>query len=67
MSRVNLPIIVIGIIWWYMETKYFGWNTVPGSVSELFADGMALSFFALAFAFPPKKDCVTNVSMQIRK
>jgi len=67
MSRVNWPIMAVGVIWWWMETRYFGWNAIPESVAELFADGMALSFFALGFAFPNKKDCVTNVSMQIRK
>ena len=53
MKRINWPIAVLGILWWYMETSYFGWNTAPGSVAELFADGMALAFYAAAFAFPP--------------
>jgi len=60
-SRVNWPIAVLGMLWWYMETSYFGWNTVPRSVAELFADGMAMAFYALAFAFPPKRSEVTVV------
>lgn len=41
-------ISMLGFFWWYEESKYFGWNSSPSSVVELFADGMALAFFALA-------------------
>lgn len=53
MKRVNWPIFFLGVLWWYAETKYFGWNLVPGSVLELFADGMALAFYAAAFLWRP--------------
>lgn len=49
MGRVNLPIFALGVLWWFLETSFFGWNQRPGSVPELFADGMALAFFAAAF------------------
>lgn len=52
MKVPNLPIIAIGIYWWQFETAFFGWNRHPESVAELFADGLALVFFAIAFAFP---------------
>ncbi len=52
MSRVNVPILLIGFLWWYLETSYFGWNHSAGSVAELYADGLALAFYAAAFAFP---------------
>jgi hypothetical protein len=52
-SRVNWPIAALGVLWWWMETSYFGHNNRPGSVAELFADGMALAFYAVALAFPP--------------
>lgn len=29
-------------IWWHVETKFFGWNMAPGSVAELYADGLVL-------------------------
>lgn len=61
MTRINWPIAVLGILWWYMETSYFGWNVGPGSIAELFADGMSLVFYAAAFAFPPKRLEVTVV------
>lgn len=59
MSRVNWPIVALGVLWWWMETSYFGHNARPESVAELFADGMALAFYAAAFAFPPRKSGVT--------
>jgi len=52
MNKVNWPIAWLGVAWWFLETKYFGWNAHPESVAELFADGGALAMFALAFAFP---------------
>lgn len=61
MKRINWPVAVLGMLWWYMETSYFGWKTAPGSVAELFADGMAMAFYAVAFAFPPKRFEVTVV------
>lgn len=50
---INWPIVILGVLWWYLETKFFGWNQSPGSVAELFADGAALAFFAAAFWRPP--------------
>ncbi|WWW34540.1 hypothetical protein V8017_16155 [Stenotrophomonas rhizophila] len=63
MSRVNWPIVALGVLWWWMETSYFGHNDRPGSVAELFADGMALAFYA-AFAFPPRK---SNITIEVRR
>lgn len=56
--RVNWPIVAIGVMWWAMETHHFGWNSRPSSVAELFADGVALAFFAAACAFPPRRASV---------
>lgn len=53
MRRPNLPVVVIGVLWWALETHYFGWNGHPGSVAELFADGLALAFFAAAYLIRP--------------
>lgn len=53
-ERVNWPIVGLGVMWWALETHHFGWNRHHGSVAELFADGMALAFFAASFAFPPR-------------
>lgn len=61
MSRVNWPIVSLGLLWWLMETSYFGWNHDPSSIAELFADGAVLVFFAAAFALPPKRFEVTVV------
>ncbi len=64
MSRVNWPIVALGVLWWWMETSYFGGNIGPGSVAELFADGMALAFYAAAFAFPPRNQEVVVVAVE---
>lgn len=53
--RVNWPICWIGALWWWIETNYFGWQPKPSCVAELFADGLALAFFAMAFAFPRRE------------
>lgn len=64
MKRVNWPIAALGLLWWTMETSYFGNNVGPGSVAELFADGMALVFYAAAFAFPPRKSLVIEIKSE---
>lgn len=64
MSRINWPIAWLGILWWWMETSYFGNNYSPGSVAELFADGMALAFYALAFAMPPRGKTVVVIKRE---
>lgn len=67
MSRVNWPIVALGLLWWAMETSYFGGNIGPGSVAELFADGMALAFYAAAFAFPPRETKRTVINLEVRR
>lgn len=62
--RVNWPIAALGVLWWWMETRYFGNNVGPGSVAELFADGMALAFYAAAFAFPPRGAVVIEIKRE---
>ncbi|NJC38184.1 hypothetical protein GGR60_002738 [Xanthomonas arboricola] len=51
MRKLNVPIALIALCWWGMETSYFGWNKTPGSTAELFADGLGVALFAAAFAF----------------
>lgn len=67
MSRVNWPIVALGLLWWAMETAYFGGNFGPGSVAELFADGMVLAFYAAAFAFPPRGAKTTVINLEVRR
>lgn len=61
-AKPNLPIFIIGFIWWLMETAHFGWNPIPGSNAELFADGLALAFYAAAFAFPARSPITITVN-----
>ncbi len=58
MPKFNVPIALLGILWWYLETSYFGWNAFPNSVAELFADGLALAFYASAFALPQRRTII---------
>ncbi|MBB3759262.1 hypothetical protein [Xanthomonas arboricola] len=51
MRKLNVPIALIALYWWGLETSYFGWNKTPDSTAELFADGLALALLAAAFAF----------------
>ncbi|UXA48489.1 hypothetical protein M0D44_19805 [Xanthomonas prunicola] len=51
MRKLNVPIALIALYWWGLETSYFGWNKTPGSAAELFADGLGVVLFAAAFAF----------------
>ncbi len=60
MRNINWPIFFIGTFWGCIETDYFGWNATPGSVAELFADGMVLAFYALAWATPWKPKVTVN-------
>jgi hypothetical protein len=49
MARFNLPVLVLAVMWWLIETSYFGWNALPGSMPELFADGLAIALAGAAF------------------
>lgn len=52
MPRANFPILVLAIVWAVLSTSYFGWNALPASTPELFADGLFLVFLTAAFALP---------------
>lgn len=51
--QVNWIVFVMGVWFWYMETKYFGWNTTPGSDAELICDGISLLIQASAIKRVP--------------
>ncbi|MBB3845248.1 hypothetical protein FHT13_002884 [Xanthomonas arboricola] len=59
--KLNVPIALVAVYWWGLETSFFGWNTSPGSTSELFADGLALALLAAAFAFAQPAPTLTEV------
>lgn len=48
-SRVNWPIFWLAILWWYVETKHYGWNLTAQSDAEMFCDGLVFLLFALAY------------------
>jgi hypothetical protein len=61
-QQPNIPIMIIGFMWWLMSTAYFGWNLAPGSTAELFADCIALAFYAAAFAFPARSPITITIN-----
>jgi len=38
MKKIGLWLIMVGVGAGLLETSYFGWNFVPGTLSELIAD-----------------------------
>lgn len=48
-------IYLLWLVWTLTETAHFGWNALPKSEAEMFADGGALLLLALAHLAPKKK------------
>ena len=61
--NVSWPIVFLGVFWWYLETSFFGWNSQPESVAELFADGLALVFFGASVAVGNRKKAAQDVTV----
>lgn len=38
------------VVWWWEETKFFGYNLQPKTVEELFADGLGFLLTIIALA-----------------
>ena len=45
-------LIIIAVIFAWIETAYYGYNFWPSSDAELICDGIALILFALAIVVP---------------
>jgi len=45
---MNIPIFLLSLLFWYSETKYFGWNALPQSPEEVICDGIAILIGALS-------------------
>jgi len=45
---MNYRIFFISIVFWIIETNYFGWNTGPNSPEEVICDGIFTILVALA-------------------
>lgn len=48
--RFGLWIMVAAVVFWQMETAYFGFNRVPGSHAELWCDQAWQAAFVVGFA-----------------
>lgn len=47
--KLNWPVLVIALIFFYEQNKYFGWNGWPQSNAELICDGITLLLLAMAW------------------
>ena len=48
----RLAIILLAILYGFVETTYFGGNFFPKSDAEMICDGIGLILFSLAFLVP---------------
>jgi hypothetical protein len=46
---MNPYVFGIGIAYWLLETKNFGWNWSPQSPEEIICDGIVAAIMAMAF------------------
>lgn len=46
--RINWPVFWLAMVWWYVETKHYGWNVTAQSDAEMFCDGLVFLLVALA-------------------
>jgi hypothetical protein len=53
---MNLWIFLMGLVFWWMQNDYFGWNWKPKSEAELVCDGIVILVWALAVAKGPSLD-----------
>jgi len=42
-TKSGICILIWGFTMWYLETAFFGFNMMPGSIAELVADGIVSS------------------------
>ena len=42
-TKSGIYILIWGFTMWYLETAFFGFNMMPGSIAELVADGIVSS------------------------
>lgn len=47
--RVDIPRLVLALVFYVHENNYFGWNRHPMSPEECIADGIFVLLLALAF------------------
>lgn len=51
--QINWIVFLAGLFFWYIETRYFGWNALPGSDAEVICDGIAIMIQASAIKRVP--------------
>lgn len=49
MNEVNVPILIVAVIYIFFMNKYFGNNWLPQSNAEVICDGIGAMIIALAF------------------
>lgn len=54
-EKIALILFIVGVIWWFAENAYFGWNRQPESALEGIADFMVWVFWGLGFFIKPTR------------
>lgn len=54
-EKIALGLAITGIVWYFAENFYFGWNAKPESALEGAADFMVWVFWVLAFFIKPTR------------
>jgi len=54
-GRMN-NLMKLGIIFWILETAYFGWNWRPQSQTETICDYIAFGVFLIGYFFVARKE-----------
>ena len=45
---MKMWVLILAIIFWWHQNRYFGWNGMPKSDAELIADGLTFVLVAMA-------------------
>lgn len=51
-TKIYWPLVIWGIVSWFVETRYFGYNMTAQSVAELWADAISMLAFMVGLFFP---------------
>lgn len=64
-TKIGFLILLSSLIWWYMETNYFGWCYMPSCLCELICDGFVLLGNTIACYFFIKTSPIYNYTVNI--
>lgn len=54
-EKIAFGLAITGIVWYFAQNFYFGWNMKPESVAEGITDFMVWIFWVLAYFIKPSR------------